>query len=99
MSKARARLSQLNQGMYIRDNEESCAVEKEKLIKKEHAESVHLPRGQRAEYLKITITMPPELLTSLKSVGMVRKIKGKKDTDVSSLIREVMTDWVKTQQG
>lgn len=45
-------------------------------------------RGQRGDFLKITITMPAEMLSGLQTLGLRRRIAGKKDTDISSLIRE-----------
>ncbi len=48
----------------------------------------NIPRGERSNFLKITITMPSELLSSLRSLGMDRKARGERDTDVSSLLRE-----------
>jgi hypothetical protein len=46
------------------------------------------PRGERANFLKITITMPADMLGALKDLGIKRKATGETDTDVSSLIRE-----------
>lgn len=45
-------------------------------------------RGKRKDFLKITITLPPETLANLKRLGIDRKLQGQRDTDVSSLIRE-----------
>jgi hypothetical protein len=46
------------------------------------------PRGERANFLKLTITMPAEMLSALKELGVNRKAVGEKDTDISSLLRE-----------
>jgi hypothetical protein len=55
----------------------------------------HLPRGQRANFLKTTITIPAEMLTELRALGMRRRSAKQKDTDTSALIREALTDFLK----
>lgn len=54
----------------------------------------HLPRGERADFLKITMTIPGELLSELRALGMKRKILGQKDTDTSALIREALIEFL-----
>ncbi|MEE8151639.1 MAG: hypothetical protein V3T76_01215 [candidate division NC10 bacterium] len=49
-------------------------------------------RGLRGDFLKITITMPAKMLGDLKVLGLRRRANGRKDTDVSSLIREAVAD-------
>jgi hypothetical protein len=48
----------------------------------------NIPRGERSNFLKITVTMPSEQLAALRELGMERKSRGERDTDVSSLLRE-----------
>lgn len=48
-------------------------------------------RGERGGFYKVTITLPPDMLAALKKLGIERKLKGMKDTDVSSLIREAVS--------
>jgi hypothetical protein len=69
----------------------------EKQNRKEKEIEANIPRGERANFLKATITLPPEILAALRDVGMKRKSEGQKDTDVSSLIREAVTEWLKKQ--
>ena len=54
----------------------------------------HVPRGERADFLKITLTIPADLLTELRALGMKRKARKDKDTDTSALIREAVTDFL-----
>ena len=54
----------------------------------------HIPRGERADFLKLTITMPAPLLAGLRELGMSRKAAGQKDTDTSSLIREAVREYL-----
>lgn len=54
----------------------------------------HIPRGERADFLKITLTIPAEMLTELRSLGMRRKADKQKDTDTSALIREALADFL-----
>jgi hypothetical protein len=49
-----------------------------------------IPRGERADFLKITLTIPADLLTELRALGMRRKANKQKDTDTSALIREAL---------
>ena len=49
-------------------------------------------RGLRGDFLKITVTMPAKMLGDLKVLGLRRRAGGRKDTDVSSLIREAVAD-------
>jgi transcriptional regulator of met regulon len=55
---------------------------------------VHAPRGERADFLKITLTIPSDLLTELRALGMKRKAAKMKDTDTSALIREALVDFL-----
>jgi len=47
-------------------------------------------RGRRGDFLKITVTMPAKMLGDLKTLGMRRRARGEKDTDISSLVREAV---------
>ena len=42
----------------------------------------------------ITLTIPADLLTELRALGMKRKAEKMKDTDTSALIREAVTDFL-----
>ena len=48
--------------------------------------------GERGDFIKITITLPPEMLEALKVLGVRRKASKQKDTNVSALIREAVAD-------
>jgi len=54
-------------------------------------------RGQRGDFLKITITMPAEMLSNLQTLGLRRRVAGQKDTDISSLIREAVADLLRIE--
>lgn len=49
---------------------------------------VNPERGQRSEFLKITITIPSSMLQAIKTFGLEKKVRGKKDCDVSSIVRD-----------
>lgn len=49
-------------------------------------------RGLRGDFLKITVTVPAKMLGELKILGLRRRAGGRKDTDVSSLIREAVAE-------
>ena len=66
--------------------------------KKSSADSANPERGQRGGFLKLTITMPAEMLTELKMLGMKRRTGGEKDTGVSELIREAVSDLLAKEQ-
>lgn len=50
--------------------------------------NVNPERGERSEFLKITITMSHDMLQAIKMFGVEKKSQRKKDCDVSSIIRE-----------
>ena len=52
--------------------------------------NVNPARGERNDFIKVTITLPPETLAKLKQSGIKRQLVGKKDNDVSSMIREAV---------
>ena len=54
-------------------------------------------RGERGDFLKVTITLPPDMLANIKRLGIERKLQGMRDTDVSSLIREALANFLKSQ--
>ncbi len=47
-------------------------------------------RGQRGEFLKVTITLPAEMLLELRRLGLQRRAAGQKNTGVSELVREAV---------
>jgi hypothetical protein len=55
------------------------------------------PRGERSDFLKVTITLPVETLSKLKVLGMKRKSEGKRDSDVSCLIREALKPFLEKE--
>jgi metal-responsive CopG/Arc/MetJ family transcriptional regulator len=57
----------------------------------------HPPRGERSDFLKITITIPGDLLMELKTLGTQRRVDGEKDSDTSALIREAIKDYLNRQ--
>ena len=54
-------------------------------------------RGHRGDFLKITITMSAQMLGDLKTLGLRRRERGQKDTDVSSLVREAVSDLLRKE--
>ncbi len=48
-------------------------------------------RGHRGDFLKITITMPAKMLGDLQTLGLRRRTRGQKDTNISSLVREAVS--------
>ena len=54
-------------------------------------------RGHRGDFLKITITMPANMLGDLKTLGLRRRARGEKDTDISSLVREAVSVLVRKE--
>ena len=90
----KAKLSELNKELNGK-NKPATKAKKEpvpKLVKKPVATKKANPiRGERGDFLKVTITLPPDMLADLKRLGIERKLQGLKDTDTSSLIREAVT--------
>lgn len=68
-------------------------AEKKPSRKKEESR-LHPLRGERGGFLKLTITMPPELVLRLKQHGAERRIMGEKNCDTSSLIRSAVKKYL-----
>lgn len=51
-------------------------------------------RGNRGDFEKLTITMPPDMVEALELIRRQRKRAKEKDTDISSLIREAVVYWL-----
>jgi hypothetical protein len=86
----KAKLSDLNKQL---SSDKQSKAKPSKEIKNNEVET-NVPRGERAGFLKVTITLPPEMLIALRNIGIKRKSEGKKDTDVSSLIRESLATFI-----
>lgn len=99
MSK-KAKLSQLNKELTTlnkTENKVEAKIETRNAPKKTSIGANPL-RGERGDFLKVTITLPPGMLADLKRLGLERKLQGMKDTDVSSLIRESLTTFLESQE-
>ena len=94
---SKARLQQLNKQLTKEQKPTAKTETKAKPRTEEKSIEANIPRGERSSFLKVTITMPAELLSALREEGMRRKAEGLRDTDVSSLIRESVTQWLKKQ--
>ena len=87
MAKEKARLSQL--AKELKDPAPAKPRRKPKTLEP------NPERGMRGDFLKVAITMPVEMLTQVKVLGLRRRAAGQKDTDVSSLFREAMAEFLK----
>lgn len=79
----------------MKEDIDNANKEKKDTQKTKSPESLeyNIPRdGGRKDFLKITITIPADLLSELRALGMKRKANKMKDTDTSSLIREAVID-------
>ena len=93
----KAKLSQMNKQIDPPKEKAEKKTKKSPAHKKEEEKGIleaHVPRGERADFLKITLTIPADLLTELRALGMKRKADKMKDTDTSSLIREAVIDFL-----
>lgn len=57
------------------------------------AKEGQIPRGERGDFLKTTLTLPADMLGELRALGMRRKAAKQKDTDTSALVREALADF------
>lgn len=96
MSK-KAKLSQLHKEL-LETPKTKTKVETKKPKLKKTATGANPARGERGDFLKVTITLPPDLLANLKRLGIERKLKRMRDTDVSSLIREALKTFLESQE-
>ena len=51
-------------------------------------------RGNRGDFERLTITMPPDMVEALELIRRQRKRAKEKNTDLSSLIREAVALWL-----
>ena len=51
-------------------------------------------RGDRKHYIRANVTMSPDMLRHLKTIGARLQALGAKDTDVSSLVRSACKDFL-----
>lgn len=54
-------------------------------------------RGNRGDFERLTITMPPEMVDALEDIRRHRKRAKEKNSDISSLIREAVAFWVENR--
>ena len=59
-------------------------------VRQKEISNKHYPIGSRSNFIRATITLPPNLLKELKLLGIEKKLNGEKDYDVSSLIRKAL---------
>jgi len=50
------------------------------------------PRGQRGDFLQITVMLPADLWGALRDLGVSRRVAGHKEHTVSALVREAVVD-------
>lgn len=91
---AKARMSELHKQLKGSDSKPK-QHSKQKTV--ESVIEANVPRGERSDFLKLTITMPSDMMTAIKVAGMKRKATGMKDCDTSALIREAVSEWLKRQ--
>ncbi len=51
-------------------------------------------RGNRGDFEKLTITMPPDMVDALESMRRQRKRAKSGNADLSSIIREAVAFWL-----
>jgi hypothetical protein len=93
----KATLSQMNK--QLKDQKDKAEKEQKKSnVQKKEQElmqaEAHIPRGERGDFIKTSITIPCDLLAELRALGMKRKGMKMKDTDTSALIREAIIDFL-----
>lgn len=86
MKKKKVSFAELNKELKsappIKEQQQTVAIE------------ANLPRGERAAFLKISITLPAQMLSALRVIGMQMKEAGEKDSDTSSLIRQAVAEFL-----
>ena len=56
-------------------------------------------RGERGDYLNITVRIPPEMLTALQTLGIERRQQGTPNRTTSALIREAVAALLTAEGG
>jgi len=72
----------------------NSSLNKNEKAEKAPAVNGNVPRGERSDFIRVTMTMPLDLWLKLKDVGIKRKANKQKDYDISSLLRESAVYWL-----
>ena len=56
-------------------------------------------RGQRGDFLNITVRLPAEMLTEIQSLGVKRRQQKKSNRTQSAIIREAIADLIQREMG
>jgi hypothetical protein len=54
-------------------------------------------KGERGEFLRVTVTLPEQMLGALQSLGRRRKRNKQKNTTISALVREFVAEGLKKE--
>lgn len=88
MSGKKARLSSLARQLEAVPSDKAAVSSRPRPLERSRAIEPNPTRGERGDFLRVTITLPAELLGALREVGLRRRANGQRDTSVSALVRE-----------
>jgi hypothetical protein len=54
-------------------------------------------KGERGDFLRVTVTLPEQMIGELQSLGRRRKRNKKKNTTISALVREFVAEGLKRE--
>ncbi len=55
-------------------------------------------KGGRGDFLRVTVTLPEQMIGELQSLGRRRKRNKKKNTTISALVREFVAEGLKKEE-
>lgn len=57
--------------------------------------NLRVPHGEKGDFLKVTITLPPDLYAKIMAEVTDRKISKKREPTVSAVLREAASNYLK----
>lgn len=66
---------------------------------KDISDKLHPPHGARGDFVKLSITLPPELYQTALAESGRRKVARRKDRSLSDIIRDALADYLCRNQN
>lgn len=64
----------------------------------EKSEKENPQRGSRGDFKRLSLTLPKELLDSLRTISLKRRINEKPNYELTAIVREALARFIKTEE-
>jgi hypothetical protein len=62
-------------------------------IRQSSIREMHPPYGEKGNFRKLTVTLPPEMFAQVVEESMKRKVAGEEGAEISAVIREALAEF------